>query len=227
VLGSWAQVKGSNLSSVARVWTTSDFVGLGNGLPTTLSGTSVTVNGAPAAVYYASPGQVTFQVPSGVSGTVSVQVLRNGVGSNVVTGTAITSAPGIFPVVLYGINYAAGVSLDGKIVGDPDMGSAFREAVPGDVVQLFATGLAPSPAGTLVGVQNVDAVTVTVGSITFPAEAAALVVPGEFQVNFTVPQEFASAPEGIYPITISINGVSSPITINSTPPAQLVLPIHH
>jgi hypothetical protein len=40
-----------------------------------------------------------------------------------------------------------------------------------------------------------------------------------------VPQQFANQPAGNYPITISINGVSSPSTINSNPAAPLVIPI--
>jgi len=51
------------------------------------------------------------------------------------------------------------------------------------------------------------------------------VAVGEFQVNFTLPQQFANMPAGSYPITISIDGVSSPSTINSVPAAPVVLPI--
>ena len=70
-------------------------------------------------------------------------------------------------------------------------------------------------------------VMVTVGTITVPASSAGLTAVGEFYINFNVPQQFATLPEGAYPITISVNGVSSPATINSIPPGQLVLPIQH
>jgi len=70
-------------------------------------------------------------------------------------------------------------------------------------------------------------VNVTIGSVTVPALAADLVAVGEFQVNFQVPQAFAGMPEGNYPVTISINGVSSPATINSSPPGPVVIPIRH
>jgi uncharacterized protein (TIGR03437 family) len=50
---------------------------------------------------------------------------------------------------------------------------------------------------------------------------------GEFQINFTVPQQFATLPEGNYPLTIAVNGVSSPTNINSNPPAPLVIPVQH
>ena len=130
--------------------------------------------------------------------------------------------------MLGGTNYAAAVFLDGKIAADPSNGTTyFRNAVPGDTVQLYATGLAPSPAGTVVPVTLVNGVTVTIGTVTIPALAAALVAPGEFQVNFTVPQDFASMPPGVYPISISINGVSSPASINSSPAGPVVIPIQH
>jgi uncharacterized protein (TIGR03437 family) len=43
----------------------------------------------------------------------------------------------------------AGVFPDGKYVGDPAVNAAFRKAKPGDVIQLYATGLASTPAGVL------------------------------------------------------------------------------
>jgi uncharacterized protein (TIGR03437 family) len=225
VPGSWAQVKGTNLGTTTRIWASADFTGLGNNLPTNLSGTQVMVNGIPAAVYYISSGQVSFQVPSGVSGNVSVQVINNGVTSNTLTAATSTSSPGIFPVIENGVNYPAGVFLDGKYVGDPSVNSAFRNAVPGDVIELYATGLVTTPAGVLPAPQTMSGVTVTIGSTVIPADFAGLVAVGEFQINFTVPQSFANQPVGLYPISIQLASVSSPTTINSSPPGQLLIPI--
>jgi uncharacterized protein (TIGR03437 family) len=187
----------------------------------------VKVNGLAAAIYYISPDQVNFQVPAGVAGNATVQVFNSGVGSNIVTVAAATNSPGIFPVIENGINYAGGVFLDGKRVGDPSIGPAFRNAKPGDVIQLFATGLVPSPAGVLVNLQTVSGVTVNIGTVTVPADFAGLVAVGEFQINFTVPQQFASLPAGNYPLTISLNGVSSPASIDSNPQGAVVLPVQH
>jgi uncharacterized protein (TIGR03437 family) len=116
------------------------------------------------------------------------------------------------------------VFLDGEYVGDPSIGPAFRNAKPGDLIELFATALVPTPAGVLPVAQAVSGVTVTVGSITVPV-AAVLVAVGEFQLNLTVPQQFASLAAGLYPITIAVNGVPSPTTIGTIPPGQLVIPI--
>jgi uncharacterized protein (TIGR03437 family) len=193
-----------------------------------LSGVQVTVNNQAAAVYYISPTQVSFQVPAGITGTATVQVIVNGEVSNTVSAAAAANSPGIFPIILGGTNYAAAVFLDGKIAADPSNGPAyFRNAVPGDTVQLYATGLVPSPAGTVVSTTLLSGVTVTIGTVTIPALATALVAVGEFQINFTVPPDFASLPPGLYPISISINGVSSPASINSLPPGPVVIPIQH
>jgi uncharacterized protein (TIGR03437 family) len=225
VPGSWALVKGTDVSDTTRIWGASDFAGLGSNLPTNLSGVKVTVNNLPAAVYYISPGQISFQVPSGVSGTASVQVVNNGAASNTVTAAAANNSPGIFPAIVNGINYPAAVFLDGKYVGDPSVGPAFRNANPGDVIELYATGLAPTPAGVLPAGQDVSGVMVTIGNVTVPADFAGLVAVGEFQINFKVPQQFANEPAGTYPISIRVNGVSSPTTINSSPPGPVVIPI--
>ena len=227
VPGSWAQIQGRNLAPISRIWARSDFAPLNNTLPTNLSGVELTVNGVPAAVYYISPTQVSFQVPNGITGTATVQVLRDGVPSNTITATAVSSSPGIFPVIVNGTNYDAAVFLDRSLAGDPSIGPGFRNARPGDVVQFYATGLEPTPAGVPVSVQGVSGVMVTIGNVSFPADAAALVAPGEFQINFTVPQQFATLADGNYPISIQVNGASSPPTINSNPPGQLIIPIQH
>jgi uncharacterized protein (TIGR03437 family) len=98
-----------------------------------------------------------------------------------------------------------------------------RKAKPGEVVQLYATGLVVTPAGVIPTPQGVSGVMVTVGAQTVPADFAGLVAVGEFQINFRVPQ----LADGTYPVSISVNGVSSPATINSNPPAPIVLPVQH
>jgi uncharacterized protein (TIGR03437 family) len=80
----------------------------------------VKVNGLSAAVYFVDPGQVSFQAPAGLSGTVSVQVIHHRQGSNTVTAAAAANAPGIFPVIVNGTNYPAAVFPDGKYAGKPN-----------------------------------------------------------------------------------------------------------
>ena len=226
VPGSWAAVKGAGLANVTRIWQGFDFLNLGNRLPATLSNVQVMVNNTPAAVYYISPTQVNFQVPTGITGTASVQVINNGATSNAVMAAASASAPGLFPNIVNGVNYPAAVFPDGYFVGDPSINPAYRNAKPGDLIELYATGLAPEPAGVVPTPQGLSGVTVTVGGITVPADyAGQSQYAGEFQINFTLPQQFAKMPAGNYPITIAINGVSSPAMIDSSPPAPIVLPV--
>ena len=97
VAGSWVTAKGVNLSSQTRIWRHADFTN-GNFLPMNLSGVQVKVNGVLCAVYYISSTQVNFQAPTGISGTVSVQVIVNNVASNTVTANAVSVAPGAFHV---------------------------------------------------------------------------------------------------------------------------------
>jgi uncharacterized protein (TIGR03437 family) len=240
VPGSWGAITGTNLSSVKRVWNNADFAGLGNALPTNLSGVQVQVNGVPAAVYYISQTQINFQVPSGIlpgpagyiltSGPVPVQSFLNGVPSNIMTVTGISSSPGIFPITANGVNYAAAVFTDGNIAGDPSLGPGFRNAKPGDLVQLFVTGLFRTTGGVLPTPQSFSGVILTIGSISVPADSATLVAVGEFQINFHVPQQFANMPTANYPISVSVqlsdgNVISSPASINSIPSGPVVLPI--
>jgi uncharacterized protein (TIGR03437 family) len=89
------------------------------------------------------------------------------------------------------------------------------------VIQLFATGLAVSPAGVFPVAGALSGVTVTIGTVVVTADYAGLVQPGEFQINFTVP----NLPSGSYSVSIQVNGVSSPITIDTLPQGPLVLPM--
>jgi uncharacterized protein (TIGR03437 family) len=221
VPGSWALVKGTGLSNVTRIWKAADFVGLGNNLPTSLSGVQVKVNNVPAAIYYIDEGQINFQVPTGITGTATVQVINDGAVSNTVTAAAASSAPGIFENELNGVIYPAAVFSDGAYVGDPTVNSLYRNAKPGDAIAVYATGLVPEPGGVLPTAQTLSGVTVTIGAVTLPASFAGYTVyVGEFQINFTVPQQFANMAAGLYPLSIEIGGVSSPAGL-------VMLPIQH
>ena len=100
------------------------------------------------------------------------------------------------------------------------------------MIQLYVTGLIRTTAGILTNFQGYGGVSVKIGEVVFPADAAALVAPGEFQINFRVPQQLAALPEGDYPISIELHlddgaTTSSPTTINSDPPGPLVIPFQH
>ena len=118
--GSWVTVTGKNLANTepgGQVWSVSDFNG--NLLPTALKGTSVWINGRPAAVEFISPGQVNVQAPDDTyQGPVSVQVFSP---SGLVSGSAMlqAAAPALFPISVSGTNYAAAVGADGLLIAPP------------------------------------------------------------------------------------------------------------
>jgi len=211
VSGAWVSIYGSNFSDITTDWGQQDF---SNGLPTSLAGIQVYVNGIAAPVYYVQPTQINIQAPSNLGGSATVQVIRNGVPSLTTTVAVVDHNAGLFAYSLdYMTFYPSARFNDNpyEIVGDPAIfGSGVEKAKPGDSIQLYANALAASDAGVVSPANSFsDPVTVTVGSATVNADFAGLVSPGLFQVNFTVPQ---LAP-GNYPITISTDGSTSQASV--------------
>ncbi len=93
--------------------------------PTTLGATSVTFNGIPAPLLYVSPGQINAQVPGGVQGSASADVVvQTTVGASAAFPVAVTpmglsdastpsfgSAPGIFTQGSSGCGQAAALNI--------------------------------------------------------------------------------------------------------------------
>jgi uncharacterized protein (TIGR03437 family) len=205
VPGGWFYVKGSELSDVQRIWGSGDFPD-SNALPTNLNGVEVWVNGAPVPVYFISPSQVNAQAPCNVSGTMTVQVFRLGLGSNILTVPVALIQPSVYYYQVNSKNYAAALFQDYSLMGDPALVPGTHKAEPGDIIQLYAAGLGPSPSGSAVTTPvPITGVGVTIGTTSAQILAAALVAPGQFQVNFIVPQ----VPDGEYPITVSTSGKTS------------------
>ena len=64
--GSWIEIYGSNLAPLTQTWAATDFSGPNNAYaPTELNGTgtTVTIAGQSAYIYYVSPTQLDVQVP--------------------------------------------------------------------------------------------------------------------------------------------------------------------
>jgi uncharacterized protein (TIGR03437 family) len=210
--GSWVTIKGTNLATDTRIWQTSDFNG--NNLPLALDGTSITIDGKPAAVYYISPTQLNVQAPTdSTTGAVPVVVMNNGQMSTAFTAQLQTYAPAFF---LYtGTDYAIAQRYpDNALVGNPSVIPGTVAARSGDVLILWATGFGPSnpltPAGIVVsgapGVLTLPLV--TVGGVTVTVISAVL-SPGSaglYQVAIQLP---ASAPTGAVAIQASVGGVQS------------------
>ena len=204
VPGGWFYLKGSNLSDVTRIWGSSDFTDT-TALPTDLNGVEVWVNGVPVPVYFISPGQVNAQAPSDISGTMTVQVFRLGLGSNILSAPVAQIQPSLYYYQVNSKNYAAAVFQDYVIMGDPAVVPGTRKAKVGDIIQLYAAGLGPEPSGPVTSPIPITGVSVTIGTADAPVSFAGLVAPGQFQINLTVPQ----LPDGEYTITVSISGKTS------------------
>jgi uncharacterized protein (TIGR03437 family) len=232
--GSWVSIYGSGLSATTRSWQASDFTG--NSLPATLDNVSVQINGKKAAISYVSPGQLNVQAPTDTTtGPVQVQV-TNLSGSATGTATLQNYAPGFFT---FQAKYAAARhNNDGAAVapaGYFGSATASRPAQPGEILQIYATGLGPTapavPAGQLVSsaapLADLTQLRVTIGGVTATVQYAGIVFAGEYQLNVMVPQ----VASGDQPILAAIGGVSSqpgvsipivnpaaaPVTVTVTP----------
>lgn len=211
VSGSWVTVFGANFADAPGNWSNLDFT---NGLPTTLQGMQVKFNGQLAATYYANSTQVNVQAPAGLSGSVTVQVFKDGAPSNAVTANAVAHAPALFS---YSVDnktfYPAAVYPSGTIVGDPAVaGNSVAKARPNDIIELFSTGLAASPAGQVIqspiGFPDPVTATLTLGTTTVPCSVLGtfLVAAGEYQTNIQLPSTIAP---GNYSLVLSTDGAST------------------
>jgi uncharacterized protein (TIGR03437 family) len=114
-------------------------------LPTSLGGTTVTVGGVAAPLFYASPGQINLQVPSTIElsagQTPSVVVTTPAGTSDPASWSLADSAPALFTQNQSGCGPGAIQNVNGD--GSVTLNTAASSASPGDFVTLWATGLGP------------------------------------------------------------------------------------
>jgi uncharacterized protein (TIGR03437 family) len=104
--------------------------------PTNLGGVQVSINNVAAPVYTVSSTQISAVVPNSVSGsTAAIQITVNGAKSNVVTVPLAASAPGVFSNSQNGLGDGAILRQDNSVL------SQSNPASPGEVIQIFLTGL--------------------------------------------------------------------------------------
>ena len=203
--GAWISIYGSNLSAAAAAATAADLV---NGyLPTTLGGTTVTIDGKPAYLNYVSPMQLNLQAPNfSTTGSVTVTV-ANSSGSSSASVTAQAVMPGLFTASNYVL---AARPVDGVIINGT--GAA---AKPGDVLEIFATGLGAtatvvSPGLVFSGAYPTTATpAVAIGGTNAAVLYAGLIGAGLYQINLAVPAGLAT---GTYPVVVTQSGANSPST---------------
>lgn len=218
--GTWIEIYGANLATNSRQWAGGDFNG--SIAPTSLDGTSVTIAGKPAFVYFINSGQVDVQVPDGIgTGPVQLVVTNGGVASDPFTITASNTLPGILASPQFKVGstqYAVAQLPDGSYAGDPaKIPGTNRPIKPGETIVMYGIGFGPvtpaMPSGTIVGAANKvnGALVIRFGQIQVPATDIiyAGLSPnyiGLYQFNVTVP---ANVPDGDQQLTVSVGGVDT------------------
>ena len=206
-------------------------------LPTALGGISVTINGTPAPLFYASNNQINLLIPSSTAPGAATVIVTSADGSTR-TGnfTVVAAAPGLFSANAEGRGTAAAqTTYDGvtyQQVANPD-GSG-RPIDPGtasrpNFLVLYATGLRNTPAANPNDGNGVaEAVTVTIQGVLARVEYAgpSICCTGLDQLNVVIPLTLADF--GTAQIRVTANGrTSNAVTVNigGEPPAISTQPI--
>jgi uncharacterized protein (TIGR03437 family) len=210
---------GTNLSWDTVVLQASDIAG--GVMPTSLGNVEVYFEGWPAYLYYVSPTQINFLVPSDLlPGAFHFWVSRQGTSGPIVTVTLQSAAPAMFQ---YPTGTAIATNPDGSLV------SSDSPATAGGVVTLWATGLgntnpqledgvlAPLPPAPLQWLSQLNLFDVEINGAALDPSAIlyAGVAPGFaglYQVNVQLPAQLPANPE----IRLGLGGTMSP--------AGLILP---
>jgi uncharacterized protein (TIGR03437 family) len=207
--GSIAAVFGSNLDDGSTVLFPS--LGPDGKLSTSLAGASVAINGIPAPMFYATPGQLGIQIPFELAGQVSatIQVAARGQISSPRTIFLDATAPGIFTANQQGTGTVAALHQDGTTPV-----TLANPAHPSEVIVLFATGLGavtpPLATGALsTGNRTSEPATVTIDGLPATVEFSGS-SPGSVglnQINVRIPPGTRTAPD--IPVLLTIGGKQS------------------
>lgn len=199
-------------------------LGSGSPLGTTIGTTQVTINGTPAPLFYASYGQINLQIPVNTPvGTAQVQVVRDGMQSNIISLGIANRAPRLLQIGV--ASYGAILNTDGSIpmpVGSfPGVNT--HPANIGDTLTIYAIGLGPTATPVVTGAAATGAdsltslPTVYFGDFVFTAATPlyAGLSPdsvGLYQVNVTIPQ---GVPPGNVDIKVMFpdGTISNPVQI--------------
>ncbi len=212
--GSWISIFGANLATGTSVWDGT--------FPTSLGGTSVTINNKPAYFWYASPGQLNVQAPDDTAtGSVSVVVTAKA-GTATSTVTLGAFAPSFS---LLDGKHVAGIilRLDGSgaygggtydilaPVGDL-LQTTTKPAKAGDLVTLFGVGFGPTnpavPAGHAFSghAPTTNPVNVLINGVSVIPSFAGVSQTGLYQLNITIP---TGMPSGDQSIVATVGGVQT------------------
>lgn len=167
--------------------------------PTNVAGTRVTVNGRAAQIFFVSPTQINFLVPSQTEiGTAEVIVTNAENFPARATVPTLRAAPGIFTKTGDGIG-------EGMILNADTLQDGPFDPTGGNLhLSIFVTGA-----------RNAATTTVTIGGRVLNAEAvlASTTLPGLDEVHVRVPADLRGA--GTVNLTVNSEGRdSNPVTVN-------------
>ena len=219
--GEWVSIYGTNLAAAPATW-------IGN-FPASLGGTTVTINGKSAYLWYVSPGQINLQAPDDpTTGAVPV-VVTTANGSATSTVTLAQFAPSF---LLLDTKHVTGIILrsDGSgaygggaydIVGPTgsSLGYPTVAAKAGDSVVLFGVGFGPTstvvPAGQAFSgaAPTTKTVSLLIDNVSVIPGFAGLSSAGLYQINLTLPSGLGP---GDVTLAASVNGASTqPVVVIS------------
>ncbi len=215
--GEWVSIYGTNLASGIVNWN-GDF-------PTTLAGTTVTINNKNAYLFFLSQGQIDVQAPDDTAtGTVPVVVTTPaGTATSTVTlgkyGPAFCVIGGKYVAGIIVRNDGSGTQGGGTydFIGPPGSPLGFP-TVPvksGDVVELFGVGFGPTdpviPSGTLLKPGQfgtaTSPVTMLINGIAVTPAFVGITEAGTFQINMTIPPAVGT---GDLSIVALVGGLQTP-----------------
>jgi uncharacterized protein (TIGR03437 family) len=212
--GEWISIYGSNLAASTVIWEGT--------FPTSLGGTTVTIDGRPAYLSLVSPTQINLQVPDdATTGSVSVVVTTSGVQAT----STVTLAEFAPSFLLLDTKHVAGIipRSNGSgaygggtydILGPTgsSLGYATVAAMAGDTVELFGIGFGPTNPTELAGqafsgaAPTTNPVNLLVNKVSVPPSFAGLSSAGVYQINFTVPPGLGTAD---VPLVATVGGAQT------------------
>jgi uncharacterized protein (TIGR03437 family) len=207
--GEWVSIYGTNLANNAT-WK-GDF-------PTTLGGSSVTIDGRLAYLSFTSYGQINLQAPADNATGVVPVVITTASGTTVKSTVILAQfGPEFF---LLDAKHVAGIILRANggydIIGPTgsSLGYPTVAAKAGDIVALFGNGFGPTSPVVPIGqafsgsAATTNPVTVSIGGVNVTPSFAGLSGAGLYQINLTIPPGLGT---GDVSLSASVGGVQTPV----------------
>jgi uncharacterized protein (TIGR03437 family) len=193
--GGFVALYGTNLASTTLV---------DGSMPFTLGGVQVLINGRQAPIYYVRSDVVSAIVPFATTGTVaSIQVINNGVASDIRTVRVKDGTPGIYTWAGTGIGYAIAAHAQPYAAITPQ-----NPARPGEAILVYLTGLGdvdpPVPDGvppplSPYSYAKIQPVVVIHRESVDPLFAGlAPLLTGVYAITFTVPADIGPGDVDLY-----------------------------